>query len=45
MDALVKNLIIQNDSNRYVKRLTFAWEDEGLPCVIIIKPFIKGAET
>lgn len=41
MDSLVKNFIIENDSNRFVKRLTFAWEDAGLPCVVIVKPFIR----
>lgn len=45
LDFLVKAKIIENDSNRYVKRLTFAWEDEGLPCVVIVKPFVKGAEA
>lgn len=45
MDILSSAKIIENDSNRYVRRLTFAWEDEGRECVIIIKPFIKGADT
>lgn len=38
LDALVQNHLIENDSNRYVRRLTFAWADDGCPCVVWIKP-------
>ena len=38
MDALVKNGVITDDSNRYVRDLKFAWRNEGLPCVVFITP-------
>lgn len=38
MDIIVKAKLIENDSNRYVRRLTFAWADDGVPCVVFIKP-------
>lgn len=38
MDILVKAGLITNDSNRYIRRLTFAWVDEGSPCEVFIKP-------
>jgi crossover junction endodeoxyribonuclease RusA len=42
-DILVKARIITNDSNRYVKRLTFAWVDDGVPCEVFIKPMELAA--
>ncbi len=38
MDALVKNRVITDDSNKYVRDLKYAWRDEGLPCVVFIRP-------
>lgn len=40
-DILVKARIITNDSNRYIKRLTYAWAEHGCPCVAFVKP-IEG---
>lgn len=37
-DILVKSGLITNDSNRYIRRLTFAWVNEGVPCEVLIKP-------
>ena len=37
-DILVKARIITNDSNRYVRRITFQWVDDGVPCEVFIKP-------
>jgi crossover junction endodeoxyribonuclease RusA len=42
-DILVKARIITNDSNRYVKRLTFLWVDDGVPCEVFIKPMELAA--
>lgn len=36
-DILVKAGIIKDDSNRYVRRLTYEWASEGPPCVVIIQ--------
>lgn len=41
-DILVKAGLITNDSNRYVRRLTFAWVDDGVPCEVFIKPVDEG---
>lgn len=38
MDILVKAGVIRNDSNRYVRRLTFEWHDHGPECVVLIQP-------
>jgi crossover junction endodeoxyribonuclease RusA len=42
MDVLVKAGIIKDDSNRYVKRVTYEWRVEGEPCVVLINEF-EGA--
>lgn len=42
-DILVKAGVITNDSNRYVRRLTFAWVDDGVPCEVFIKPMEQAA--
>ena len=36
-DILVKAGIIKDDSNRYVRRLTYEWADEGPGCVVLIQ--------
>lgn len=36
-DILVKAGIIKDDSNRYVRRLTYEWADEGPACVVVIQ--------
>jgi crossover junction endodeoxyribonuclease RusA len=38
MDILVAAGVIENDSNRYVRRLTFEWMDHGPECVVLIQP-------
>ena len=38
LDALKDNGIIEDDSNRYVKRLSFEWCDDGPPCVVLVQP-------
>ncbi len=42
-DILVKAGLITNDSNRYIRRLTFAWVNEGVPCEVLIKPIGEAA--
>lgn len=36
-DILVKAGVIKDDSNRYVRRLTYEWADDGPGCVVIIQ--------
>lgn len=36
-DILVKAGVIKDDSNRYVRRLTYEWADEGPGCVVLIQ--------
>lgn len=36
-DILVKAGIIEDDSNRYVRRLTYEWADEGDPCTVLVQ--------
>lgn len=38
LDALTKSGVIVDDSNRYVRRLTFEWHEHGPECVILIQP-------
>ncbi len=38
MDILVTSGVIVNDSNRYVRRLTFEWADHGPECCVLIQP-------
>jgi crossover junction endodeoxyribonuclease RusA len=38
LDSLTKAGIIRDDSNRYVRRLTFEWHDHGPECVVLIQP-------
>lgn len=40
-DILVKMGVIQDDSNRYVKRLTYEWAEEGPACVVLVQPIDK----
>lgn len=35
-DILVKAQIIEDDSNRFIRRLTYEWRDEGPACVVAI---------
>lgn len=37
MDALTKAGIIEDDSNRYVRRLTFEWCEDGPACVVVVQ--------
>jgi crossover junction endodeoxyribonuclease RusA len=36
-DILVKAGIIKDDSNRFIRRLTYEWADDGPPCVVVIQ--------
>jgi crossover junction endodeoxyribonuclease RusA len=36
-DILVKAGIIKDDSNRYVRRLTYEWASDGPPCVVVVQ--------
>jgi crossover junction endodeoxyribonuclease RusA len=36
-DILVKAGIIKDDSNRYIRRLTYEWAEDGPPCVVVIQ--------
>jgi crossover junction endodeoxyribonuclease RusA len=36
-DILVKAGIIKDDSNRFIRRLTYEWADDGPPCVVIVQ--------
>lgn len=36
-DILVKAGLIKDDSNRYVRRLTYEWAEDGPGCVVIIQ--------
>lgn len=38
LDILVKSGVITDDSNRYVRRLTFEWADDGPSCLVIVQP-------
>ena len=44
MDVLVKAGIIEDDSNRYVRRVTYEWVDAGPPCVVVISRFDEVAK-
>lgn len=37
-DILVKAGIIKDDSNKYVRRLSYEWLSSGDPCVVLIQP-------
>lgn len=37
LDTLKTNGLIENDSNRFVRRLTFEWASDGPPCVVVIQ--------
>lgn len=41
-DILVKAGLIKDDSNKYVRRLSFEWLDNGPPCVVLIQSFERG---
>lgn len=41
-DILVKAGIIKDDSNRYVRRVTYEWAPDGPPCVVLVQPFEGG---
>lgn len=38
LDTLKRNGLIEDDSNRFVKRLTFEWANDGPPCVVVVQP-------
>jgi crossover junction endodeoxyribonuclease RusA len=42
-DILVKTGVIVDDSNRYVKRLTYEWAESGPACVVLVQPIEQVA--
>jgi crossover junction endodeoxyribonuclease RusA len=38
-DILVKAGLIKDDSNRYVRRISYEWLAAGEPCTILISPY------
>ncbi len=42
MDILVKAGVIIDDSNKYVRRVTYEWVSAGNPCTVLINEF-EGA--
>lgn len=41
-DTLKTNSVIEDDSNRIVKRHELVWADDGPPCVVLVQPFEGG---
>lgn len=39
MDIIVKAGIIEDDSNKYVRRLSYEWLASGEPVTILIQPY------
>lgn len=42
-DILVKSGIIQDDSNRYLRRVTYEWAEDGPPCVVCVQQIEQEA--
>jgi len=42
-DILVKAGVIQDDSNRYVRKLTYEWREDGPPCQVLIQAIEQEA--
>lgn len=42
-DILVKAGLIEDDSNRFLRRVTYEWHDDGPPCVVAITNIEKVA--
>lgn len=40
-DLLVKAGIIVDDSNRYLRRLTYEWRDDGPACVVLVNEWVE----
>lgn len=43
LDTLKTNGLIEDDSNRFVRRLTYEWADDGPPCVVCIQQIEQEA--
>lgn len=41
-DILVKAGLIEDDSNKFVRRLSYEWLVEGAPCTVLIHEFSEG---
>lgn len=41
-DILVKAGLIEDDSNKFVRRLSYEWLSDGPPCVVLIHQFEQG---
>lgn len=42
-DTLTRHALIEDDSNRIVRRHTFEWVESGPPCRVIVEPYGEGA--
>jgi crossover junction endodeoxyribonuclease RusA len=40
IDLLVKHGLIEGDDSRYVRAIHAAWQEQGHPCVVTIKPAV-----
>jgi len=41
-DILVKAGLIEDDSNKFVRRLSYEWLADGPPCTVLIHPYEQG---
>lgn len=39
LDAIVRAGLIEDDSNRYVKRVSYEWAPSGPPCTVLIQRY------
>lgn len=42
LDAIVRAGLIEDDSNRYVRRVSYEWAATGAPCTVLIQPYEGG---
>ena len=39
LDAIVRAGLIEDDSNRFVKRVSYEWAASGSPCIVLIQQY------
>jgi len=39
LDAVVRAGLIEDDSNRFVRRVSYEWADSGKPCTVLIQRY------
>lgn len=39
LDAIVRAGLIEDDSNRFVKRVSYEWAASGSPCTVLIQQY------